>query len=113
MELEIRIRAIDSAPRIERLARQKVHTHLHRFASQLNRVTVRLQDENGPKGGLDKRCHIVATGPRVGTLTVDTLMENPLAAVDRCVTRMTEVVRRTTSKTRTRDTRAVSIRDAF
>ncbi|CAG0957333.1 hypothetical protein PHYC_00538 [Phycisphaerales bacterium] len=42
-----------------------VHTRLAaavgRFASRLREVRVRIVDVNGPKGGLDKRCVILAT----------------------------------------------------
>lgn len=42
-----------------------VHTRIAaavgRFASRLREVRVRITDINGPKGGLDKRCVILAT----------------------------------------------------
>ncbi|HET8937863.1 MAG TPA: HPF/RaiA family ribosome-associated protein [Polyangiales bacterium] len=41
--------------------RERLSRHLGKFATQMERVEVRFSDENGPKGGVDRRClvHLV------------------------------------------------------
>ncbi len=38
------------------LAAERTHAALGRFASQVRSVALRLSDENGPRGGVDRRC---------------------------------------------------------
>jgi len=44
---------------------------LGRFENRIDRVTVWLEDLNGPRGGVDKRCRIEACVPRSGRLQVE------------------------------------------
>lgn len=42
--------------------REKLDTTLDRLASKIASVRIQLTDENGPRGGLDKRCVLTVTG---------------------------------------------------
>lgn len=42
---------------------RKLELALDRFDHRLERIQVRLEDVNGPRGGLDKRCRLHASGP--------------------------------------------------
>jgi putative sigma-54 modulation protein len=44
---------------------------LGRFAARVQRLTVRLYDVNGPRGGVDKRCRIAVTMVPRGTVMVE------------------------------------------
>ena len=37
---------------------RRVHFSLGRFAGRIRRLSVRIADVNGPRGGVDKSCHI-------------------------------------------------------
>ena len=67
---------------------------LGRFAARIRRLTVRLTDVNGPRGGLDKRCRIaVALVPR-GTVMVEGVGGDPFALVAGAAKRAGRAVRR-------------------
>ena len=64
---------------------RKLHQCLSRFGSRLTRVEVRLSDVNGPRGGRDKRCQVIAHGPGLGSLRVEELHDDFYASVERAV----------------------------
>lgn len=45
-------------------------------------VTVRLEDVNADRGGIDKRCSMVATLPRHGVVVIEAIDEDLYAAID-------------------------------
>jgi hypothetical protein len=70
---------------------------LGRFGPRVLQVTVFLADENGPKGGLDKRCRLVARLARLGVITVEdrdaeltTLMDRSTDRLERAIERALE-----------------------
>jgi len=66
---------------------------LGRFSSRIRRVMVRLEDMNGPRGGLDKRCHIEVRVPGRGVLVVDVRDVELEPAVSRAADRIARRVR--------------------
>jgi hypothetical protein len=66
---------------------------LGRFGSRIQRVMVRLEDLNGPRGGLDKRCHIEVRMPGRGVLVVDVRDLELGPAVSRAAERIARRVR--------------------
>lgn len=60
---------------------RRVTYALGRFAGRVGGVTVRLFDDNGPRGGRDKRCRItVALLPR-GVVRAESVGDDPFALV--------------------------------
>jgi hypothetical protein len=66
---------------------------LGRFGNRVGRVMVRLEDMNGPRGGLDKRCHIEARLKGRGVLVVDVRDFELEPAVSRAAERIARRVR--------------------
>lgn len=67
---------------------------LGRFGARVGRVSVRVSDVNGPRGGVDKRCRIaVALDPR-GDVMVEGSGDDPFALVARVAKRVGRSVRR-------------------
>lgn len=56
-----------------------------RFADALGTVRVRLEDINGPRGGLDKRCVVHIRGPGFGELVVERIDSAWGGAIDRAL----------------------------
>lgn len=56
MKLRIRSEGFPLTRAIEAFARYRLQCALDRFQGGIDQVRVRLCDENGPRGGLDKRC---------------------------------------------------------
>ena len=81
--MNINVKAPDNTKRndfqesvIDRLTRT-----LSRFSHQISRVNVTLTDENGPRGGVDKRCRVSVVMPSVGEFAASAKHENSWAAV--------------------------------
>ncbi|QDS99552.1 hypothetical protein HG15A2_28760 [Adhaeretor mobilis] len=65
---------------------------LARFSDRITRVDVTLTDENGPRGGVDKRCRLSVIMPGNGELATSAKDENPWKAIDRAVRRARRIV---------------------
>src|SRR4051812_10993910 len=54
---------------------------LGRFPARIDRLTVRLSDVNGPRGGIDKRCRIALVLIPRGVVMVEGWGDGPFALV--------------------------------
>lgn len=63
MKIEIRWRGLQKIEELEEHIRGRLAAVASKFGHRLRSVVVRLEDENGPKGGVDKLCSIEAWGP--------------------------------------------------
>jgi putative sigma-54 modulation protein len=60
MDTDIRILSMDQTNELHSYIERRLHFALRRFGRQVGRVSVRVTDVNGPRGGMDKSCHISA-----------------------------------------------------
>lgn len=67
--------------RIER----RIGFALSRFSDELSAVLVRLDDLNGPKGGVDKRCRVQLRGASIGEVVVEETDVEWGPAIDRAL----------------------------
>lgn len=79
---------------------------LARFGGRVERVIVFLQDRNGPKGGVDKVCRILAKVHGCGSLMAVVADSDWTAAVDRATTRIGHTVARQVDRARDRHGRS-------
>ena len=70
MKVNVRWRATDASDALASYVNRRLRFALARFNGAVQHVTVRFEDVNGPKGGVDKRCTIEATG-KFGTHIVE------------------------------------------
>ena len=69
------------------------HTHsrlgfaLAHGAETIDRVTVRLSDINGPRGGADKRCHIHVAVAHQADVVIEDIQADLYVAIDRATDR--------------------------
>jgi putative sigma-54 modulation protein len=75
---------------------------VRRFASRVHRIVVRLVDVNGPRGGPDKRCRIIAHLSPSGSVIVEATDADAYAAASQAATRLDERVARALTKRRPR-----------
>jgi len=73
---------------------KRVYYELGRFASCIKRVSVRLRDVNGPKGGVDKHCQIQLTLRDGGQLVVEQRNSCWMAVVDAAAANASRTVAR-------------------
>lgn len=78
---------------------------LGRFATRIQKLTVRLTDVNGPRGGLDKHCRIAVVLVPRGTVMVEGEGDDPFALVAGAAKRAGRAVRRKLERRRARNQR--------
>jgi len=75
---------------------------LIRFGDRVERVIVFLQDTNGPKGGVDKVCRILAKVRGCGAIMASVADSEWMAAVDRATTSIGHSISRRIGRLRDR-----------
>ena len=62
--------------------------------NQIQRITVRLSDVNGPRGGVDKRCKVTIVLPRLNEIVIDDVQSDLYVAIFRAIDRASRTVNR-------------------
>jgi hypothetical protein len=75
-------------PGTEEAILERVHFALARLSHRIQTLQIRLDDLNGPRGGVDKRCVMEAVLAHHGRLVVEVSDEQVLAAVSRAARRL-------------------------
>ncbi len=73
---------------------------LDQLDHMVHEITVRLEDVNGPKGGVNKRCHATVHLRAGGTVVVEETQPDMYAAVSLAADRVKNVVGRKVEKIR-------------
>jgi ribosome-associated translation inhibitor RaiA len=95
MRIEIRARGIDLTDDLrERLLRRLSFAMACAMTRPATCVVVRLQDENGPRGGIDKRCRIQVDHVPSGPLLIEDRDADLRALIDRVTGRLGRTLRR-------------------
>jgi ribosomal subunit interface protein len=94
MRLEQTARVFKLTDAIRHHVRRRVDFAIGRFATRISRVTVRLSDVNGPRGGVDKECRIHVRLDGHGPIVVTELAEDMYASIDLACGRVGRVVAR-------------------
>jgi hypothetical protein len=94
MKIEVRVRGLEDAWELRERAARRVGSQLRRFADECASVVVRIEDQNGPRGGVDKRCQIEVRGPRIGAALVEEIGADAAATVDVAAARAAQAVAR-------------------
>ena len=80
--------------------RQKLVRKLGKYQQSIERISVRLSDVNGPRGGADQRCRIKVVLIALPSVVVERRHAQLQAAVDTAVHATTEAVRRIVGRRR-------------
>jgi hypothetical protein len=95
-----------SGPAVDPDLRRRIHRRLGerlgKFAGHIERLTVRFEDTNGPRGGIDVACRIKAVVSGLPSPVVEELAKDPGEAFDRAGQRFERVVRRAIGRSRER-----------
>lgn len=83
MEITTCSRSLEVTDELRDHVARRVHFALDAFGEHIGTVEVQLEDLNGPRGGVDKRCVITAAVQKVGTLVVRVSAATLNAAVSR------------------------------
>lgn len=85
--------------------RRKLGRKLGKFSRHVERTSVRIEDVNGPRGGVDQRCRIKVVLRGLPSVVVEERHEMLQAAIDGALARVTLAVRQATDSRRTKATR--------
>lgn len=86
--------------------RQKLDQKLAKFAPAVHRTSVRVEDVNGPRGGVDKRCRIKVALAGLPTVIIEDHHQSLKGAMDKALARTERAVRRTTERRRSKPLKA-------
>lgn len=91
MHVDIRWKGLTKSEALADHVQNRVRFALHGFLEKVRTVTVRFEDTNGPRGGVDKRCSVELTGA-FGILVAEARDGNYYAAADLALSRAERAV---------------------
>lgn len=99
MHIEIQARGFHLTEGLRARAERRVRFALGSLGGRVRHVIVRLADENGPRGGVDKRCTIRANLPGTPPVVIEHQEADLYVAIDRAADRVGRAVSRRLERT--------------
>ena len=110
--LALRTSGVAVTPELREHVLSRMERRLGKFARHIDRVTVRFEDVNGPRGGVDTVCRIKVVLTGLETILVEELAPEPFEAVNRADDRVERAVKHALRRARGRGRIATSRRAA-
>jgi ribosome-associated translation inhibitor RaiA len=82
------------------LIRRKLGAKLGKFVGSIERVTVRMTDANGPRGGVDHVCNVKVVLSGLPSVVVERRDASPYVAIDLVLRAAEQAVRRSVGRRR-------------
>ena len=98
MQFDLSVKDIEVGDDFREHIDRRLSFALGRFAGRFGRVRVRLEDDNGPKGGEDKRCRISVEIKGAEDVVVEEIDADARAAVARAADRVGRTIARRLDK---------------
>ena len=94
MQIEIQARDFTLTKSLSDYIERRINFLLSSKYDQIKRIRVYLSDINGPRGGVDKRCKIQISLPRLKDIVIEDTELDLYVAIDRVVDRAVRTVNR-------------------
>lgn len=91
MHVDIRWKGLPKSQSLADHVQHRLRFALHGFRDKVRTITVRFEDTNGPRGGIDKRCSVELTGS-FGSVVADACDGDFYAAADLALSRAERAV---------------------
>jgi ribosome-associated translation inhibitor RaiA len=101
-DLRVHTRGAMLTPALQKYVMDRVARKLKKFAPAIQRVTVRIDDINGPRGGIDKRCRAKVVLRGLPNVLVEHQDHRVRAAVDGALRGTATAVRGALGRRRTK-----------
>ena len=92
MQVEIRGKGLHVTGVLSTYIQRRLSFALGRFGRRVERVLVRVEDINGPKGGIDKQCRVAVVVPHSTTAVMQGIHPNIRVAIDRAIAKASRYV---------------------
>lgn len=100
--VNIRAMGVEVDDETRQYIRRKLGSRLGKFATSIERVTARLRDVNGPRGGVDHECQVKVVLSGLPSVVVEEQDRSLQAAIDGAMAAATRGVRKTLQRRRTK-----------
>lgn len=94
MQVDIQARGFALTEALRSHCERRMRFAIGPGASRLQGVTVRMADENGPRGGVDKRCTVKAVMPGAPAIVIAQDDVDLYVAIDRAADRLSRTLSR-------------------
>lgn len=92
MEISVRGRRLAVSEPLRAYAERRLRFAIGSLGSRVGGIDVRVEDVNGPRGGLDKLCVIAAVLQPMGRIVARASDANAYSAVDRAASRIRSIL---------------------
>ncbi|WP_028450507.1 MULTISPECIES: HPF/RaiA family ribosome-associated protein [Chitinibacter] len=100
MKIEISSQGVALDEKLQRHIARQIEFGLGRLASHIRKVTVRLSDVNGPRGGVDQHCQLVISLHQIPDVIIEDVATDQLFAINRATDRASRTVSRRVRQSR-------------
>ena len=97
---DVRVIGVELDDEDRALIRRKLGAKLGKFVASIERVTVRMTDTNGPRGGIDHVCQVKVVLSGLPSVVVERRDASPHVAIDLALRATEQAVRRGVSRRR-------------
>jgi len=102
MQIEIQARDFTLTESLGSYIERRINFFLSSKYDQIKRIRVSLSDINGPRGGVDKRCQIQISLPRLKDIVIEDTELDLYIAIDRATDRIARTVNRRLARQHTK-----------
>ena len=102
MKIQIRLHGLDHSKAFSEYATRRIEHVLGRLGRKVNRIMLRVVDTNGPRGGEDKRCRLLISGPGLGTVILTEVRGDVYSATEMALYRARRALRQGLGRSRGR-----------
>ena len=92
MQVEIRGKGLRVTDVLSTYIQRRLVFALGRFGRRVERVLVRVEDTNGPKGGIDKQCRVAVVVPHSRTAVIEARGSNIRVTINRAVAKASRYI---------------------
>lgn len=100
MKIEIKSQNIELNESLQKHIARQIEFGLGRLSNHIRKVTVRLSDTNGPRGGVDQYCQLIISLDQMPDVVIEDVASDQIFAINRAADRASRTVSRKVRQSR-------------